>query len=280
MSELKDRMLEDMKLRGLSVNTQNAYVHAMRRLTRHFGRSPDQLSEQDLRQYFLYLINEKGVAEGTFRIHMYGIRFFFEKTLQREWPVLHLVRPKRRKKLPVVLSRGEVRHLLGLVRKPQPRVCLTMIYSCGLRLSEGTHLQVADIDSKRMVVRVRSGKGGKDRYVPLAQRTLELLRDYWRAERPPLWLFPGKHSQIPISNAILYNTFKAALRDSGIEKEASVHTLRHSFATHLLEQGVNLRAIQEILGHKTPKTTAIYTHLTQQIADAVHETVNYLMADL
>jgi len=280
MTELRRRMFEDMQLRGLSSKTQKCYVDSVKNLARYYGRSPDQLTEEEIRHFFLHLINQKRVAESTFRVYLYGIKFFYETTLKRRWPVLDLVRPSKRKKLPVVLSLGEVQRLLGLIRKPVPRMCLKMIYSCGLRLSEGTHLRVADIDSSRMMVRIRNGKGGKDRYVPLAQRTIDLLRAYWIAGRPRLWLFTARSRQTPVSNTTVQKTFKAALRQSGIQKNASVHTLRHSYATHLLESGVNLRVIQEILGHKSPKTTALYTHLTKKSIDVLHDALNVLMADL
>jgi integrase/recombinase XerD len=159
-------------------------------------------------------------------------------------------------------------------------MCLRMIYACGLRLREGTYLQVADIDPQRMLVRVRQGKGGKDRYVPLAERTLDLLRMYWQRERPRLWLFPARHQLTPLSATTLQKTFKRVLRQGGLSKDASIHTLRHSYATHLLERGVSLRVIQELLGHQSPSTTARYTHLTPKTFDVVHAAINALMADL
>jgi site-specific recombinase XerD len=156
-------MLEDLQLRGLAPKTQQCYVAAVHQLAQYYRRPPDQLSEEELRQYFLYLLNEKKVAESTFRIHLYGIRFFYELTLKRPWPVFDLVRPRKIQKLPVVLSPREVRDLLALVKNPTARMCLRLIYACGLRLREGTQLQISDIDSHRMLVLVRQGKGGKDR---------------------------------------------------------------------------------------------------------------------
>jgi integrase/recombinase XerD len=190
------------------------------------------------------------------------------------------VRPRHPHKLPVVLSLREVRSLLALVEHPKARMCLQMIYACGLRLTEGTQLQVADIDAQRMLVRVHQGKGGKDRLVPLAPRVLELLREYWRRQRPRPWVFPARDGSAPLPPTSLQKTFKAVVRQSGIPKDASIHTLRHSYATHLLERGVSLRVIQELLGHSSARTTARYTQLTPPTLDVVHATITALMADL
>jgi integrase/recombinase XerD len=280
MTALRQRMLADLQLRGLAPKTQQCYLEAVHHLAQHYRRAPDQISEEELRQYFLFLLNEKQVAESTFRIHLYGIRFFYERTLQRPWPVFDLVRPRKSQKLPVVLSPQEVRHLLALVEHPKARMCLRTIYACGLRLREGTQLQVSDIDAQRMLVRVYQGKGGKDRFVPLPPRILELLRAYWQRGRPRPWLFPARHRPTSLSPTSLQKTFKVVVRQSGIPKDASIHTLRHAYATHLLERGISLRVIQELLGHKSPTTTARYTHLTAPTLDIVHATINALMADL
>jgi site-specific recombinase XerD len=230
-------MLEDLQLRGLAPKTQQCYLEAVRQLTRYYHRPPDQLSDEELRQYFLYLRQEKKVAESTFRIHRYGIRFFYERPLTRPWPVFDLVRPRHPQKLPVVLSPQEVRSLLALVERPTAQMCLRLIYACGLRRREGTQLQVSDIDAQRMLVCVRQGKGGNERCVPLAPRVLELLRAYWQRQRPRPWLFPARHQQTPLPATTLQTTFTRVVRQSGIAKEASIHTLRHSYATHLLERG-------------------------------------------
>jgi integrase/recombinase XerD len=280
MTSLRRRMLEDLQLRGLAPTTQQCYLDVVRQLAHHYRRPPDQLSDAELRQYFLFLLNEKQVAESTFRIHLYGIRFLYERTLQRPWPVFDLVRPRHPQKLPVVLSLREVRSLLALVANPTARMCLQLIYACGLRLREGTQLQVSDIDAQRMLVRVRQGKGGKDRFVPLAPRVLELLRAYWQRQRPRPWLFPARDPRMPLPATTLQKTFTRVVRQSGLAKEASIHTLRHSYATHLLERGVSLRVIQELLGHQSPRTTARYTHLTPPTLDVVHATIATLMADL
>jgi integrase/recombinase XerD len=253
MTELRKRMIECLQLRGLSERTQEAYVRAVRQLSEHYHKSPDLISEEELRQYFLYLKNDKHYSRPTMPIAICGIRFPYKDTLNREWAIFGIVRPAPEKKLPVILSLAEVRQILAGVRLLRYRVCLTTIYSCGLRLQEGTHLQVADLDSARMMIHVRHGKGAKDRYVPLPERTLQLLRDYWRTHRHPLLLFPAEgrnhidlaQATAPMSKSSVQDAFHAALKESGNHKRASVHTLRHSWATHLLEAGVNLRLIQE-----------------------------------
>jgi integrase/recombinase XerD len=280
MTALRRRMLEDLQLRGLAPRTQQCYLEAVKHRTQHYRRAPDQISEEELRQYFLFLINDKKVAESTLRVHLYGIRFFYERTLKRPWPVFDLVRPRKTQKLPVVLSLWEVRSLLALVKNPKARMCLRLIYACGLRLTEGTQLQVSDIDAQRMLVRVHQGKGGKDRFVPLAPRVLALWREYWRRQRPRPWVFPARDGSAPLSPTSLHKTFKAVVRQSGIPTDASIHTLRHSYAPHLLERGVSRRVMQELLGHKSPRTTARYTHLTPPTLASVHATINALMADL
>jgi site-specific recombinase XerD len=278
MTPLRERLLEDLRLRGLSSKTQEAYVGAVRQLAAHYHKPPDQLNEDELRQYFLYLRDVKQVAPSTMTIALSGIKFLYEHTLQRHWATFNLVRPPREKKLPVVLSVTEVEQALRCVHSLRYRICLSTIYACGLRLQEGVHLQVGDIDGERRLVHVRHGKGNKDRYVPLPGRSLELLRDYWRSHRDPRWLFPGilrseSQASAPMCESGVQRAFRAALRESGIAKPATVHTLRHSYATHLLEAGVNLRIIQAYLGHASPTTTAIYTHLTRQAEDRVVETI-------
>jgi integrase/recombinase XerD len=291
MNSLDDflhHMLQDLQLRSMSESTQESYLYAVRKISEHYHKAPDQITEEELREYFLYLKNVKKYGRSASTLAMCGIKFFFDYTLKRDWPTLELVRAPHEHKLPVVLSQEEIRHVLSSIRIFRHRACLTTIYSCGLRIKEGTHIQVCDIHSDRMLVHVRFGKGGKDRYVPLPHRTLEMLREFWKTHRNPVWLFPapgrsGTHMStatepIPISS--VQNVFKAVLRECGIHKRASVHTLRHSYATHLLEKGVNLRNIQQYLGHRSPKTTSIYTHLTQAAYAAGYKAIEELMDEL
>jgi site-specific recombinase XerD len=288
MTELRKRMIECLQLRGLSERTQESYVRAVRQLSEHYHKSPDLISEEELRQYFLFIKNVKHYSRNTMTIAICGLKFFFEHTLHQEWTTFNIVRPAPEKKLPVILSREELRQILAGVRLPRYRVCLSTIYSCGLRLQEGTHLQVADLDSARMMIHVRHGKGAKDRYVPLPKRTLQLLRQYWVTHRNPALLFPAAgrnhidlaRSTEPMSKSSVQDAFYAALQASGNHKRASVHTLRHSWATHLLEAGVNLRLIQEWLGHSSPATTSVYTHLTVKAEQLGAAAINQLMSDL
>lgn len=288
MTPLRKRMMEDMQLHGLSEGTQEVYVSAIRRLAEYYCKPPDQIAEEELRQYFLYLINEKRVGRSTCTMLLCAAKFLYEYTLQREWPTLQLVRPPKEKKLPAILSQEEVRQILAGVYQLRYRVCLGTIYACGLRISEGVSLHVADIDSSRMLVHIHKGKGARDRYVPLPQRTLEQLRRFWVSHRNPEWLFPsGFHrrsllatADTHISGKSVRQAFHDALEASGIRKKATVHTLRHSYATHLLEAGINLRHIQSYLGHSALQTTALYTHLTRRAEDLAGETIDQLMADL
>lgn len=289
MTPLRKQMLEDMQLKGYSLATQDAYVHGVRRLVAYCKKSPELVTEEELRRYFLYMKEEKKYARGTTKITLSAIRFLYEVTLHKPWPVLELVQPGKERKLPVVLSQEEVRRVLHSVRVPLYRVCLTTIYSCGLRISEGVHLRVENIDSGRMQLRIR-GKGNKERCVPLAAATLEMLRGFWKLHRCPEWLFPasmqprggakGLAKEGPVPVPTIQQAFAKALQCSEVKKSAHVHTLRHSYATHLLEAGVNLRLIQEILGHRSPSTTAVYTHLTPAVCAQILQPVEALAQKL
>jgi site-specific recombinase XerD len=241
-----------------------------------------------LRQYFLYLMNEKQLSSSSCRVAHYAIRFLYVHTLGQTWPADLVIRPQKESKLPDVLSVGEVQRILGCVYKPRFRICLSTIYACGLRLNEGVSLQIADIDGERMLLHVRQGKGAKDRYVPLPEATLEMLRSFWTLHRHPTLLFPERPSEgepyaavdTPMSSSGVQRAMRAAVKTSGIQKHATVHTLRHSYATHLLEAGVNLRLIQAYLGHSSPKTTARYTHVTRPAEMTASEAINRIVAGL
>ena len=288
MKPFGQRMFEDLQLRGYSESTQSSYVSAVRLLCEHFDKTPAKITEEDLREYFLYGKNVKKWSRSTSTVALCGIKFFFENTLMRPWPTLLFIRPGHEKKLPVVLSHNETREIFSNTRLPHYKVCLTTIYSCGLRVSEGMRLRVEDIDADRQFVSIRNAKGNKDRNVPLPEKTLDLLREHWKSHRNKVWLFPSARcggsnmteATKPISKSSIQSAFIGALKSSGINKKATVHSLRHSWATHLLEAGVNLRLIQIWLGHSTPASTSIYTHLTEAAATMAIKTINELMDDL
>ena len=288
VSPLRQRMLEDMDLRGFSVKTQLSYVRSVSALSRYCGRSPDKLSDEEIRSYFVHLKVERKLARQTVTIALCGIKFFYETTLKRDFSLTGVPVPKRQKKLPVVLSTGEVRAILGKVRKPRFQACLKLIYACGLRLGEACRLVPTDIDSARGVVLIRNAKGATDRQVPIPPATVVLLREFWKTHRNRRWLFPaqscghrrGSPSERHIPLSAIQKAFQLARKDAGIAKAAHVHTLRHSWATHLLEANINLRLIQAWLGHRSPATTAVYTHMTEQASNAAAQQVGRLMADL
>lgn len=267
---LRERMRQELQLAGLSERTQEAYLRAVRQLATHFGKPPDQVTEPELRQYLLFLKNEKHFAPASLKIAFYGIRFFFRTTVPRDWPTLQELRIPRQHTLPDVLTVDEVRTLIGAVRTLHNRTYLWTLYSLGLRMTEGLHLQTGDIDGARKLVHVHRGKGARDRYVPLPPRTLDLLREYWCTHRHPRWLFPaigqGGKPAASATHPMLRRSVQAALHrvvlQVGFRKRVSLHTLRHSYATHLLEAGVNLRLIQQYLGHRSLNTTTVYLHLT------------------
>jgi len=290
MTALRQRMAEDMQLHGFAARTQEAYLGAVCQLARYYQKTPEAITEEELRGYFLYLVNVKKLARASVTIALCGIKFLYEQTLQRKWRILDVVRPQKEKRLPVVLSREEVRSILQEIRIPTYRACLTTIYACGLRLSEGRCLQVCDVDSARMLLHIH-GKAKKDRYVPLPQEILPMLRDLWKIYRSPVWVFPAPRrgrnlwhrpgeTGVPASVDAVQSAFRHALKRTGISKKAHVHSLRHSYGTHLLENGIHLRVIQELLGHRSPATTAIYTHLTAEVRGEAVESINRLMRDL
>lgn len=283
--QILQRLASDLRLAGKAERTVESYIYAAKRLRRACGKPFAEITEDNVRAYLTDLV-DRGFARGTFSINLCGIRFLFQHTLGRKWTLFDLVRPKYDKKLPVVLSRSEVWRILDAVTIPVYRACLTTIYACGLRLMEGATLSVPQIDSERMQLHIH-GKGGRDRYVPLPMATLVMLREHWMTHRSPVWLFPAptrkglKHALAndggPVHRSSLQSAFCRARDSAGIRKKAHVHTLRHSYATHLLEDGVNLRLIQTFLGHTSARTTQIYTHLTREARLTAQNPVERLM---
>jgi integrase/recombinase XerD len=282
---LRQKMHQDLQLAGLSDGTQKAYLRAVRQLTAHFHTRPDLLSEQQVRDYLLHLKNDRKFASSSLGIAYNGIKFFYSHTAPRDWPTLKRLRVQQQKRLPDVLSVNEVRQLIGAVRSHRHRTYFWTVYSLGLRLTEGLHLQVGDIDSARMLVHVRLGKGAKDRFVPLPSHTLALLREYWVTHRHPVWLFPAvgsdrrqaASSDRPMVHTGVQEVMRRVVHQLGLRKAVSIHTLRHSYATHLLEAGVNLRLIQQYLGHKSLQTTMVYLHLTTVSQEQAVTAINKLM---
>ena len=276
MGRLHDQMKRDLELKNYSPKTRSCYLAAVKGFALHFHRSLEQLSDQEIREYLHYLIQEKKASQSLISQAYSALRFLYETTLKRDWNGFRIPRAKMGRRLPVVLSLQEIQAILLATRNLKHRALLMTIYSAGLRVSEVVHLKVSDIDSQRMVIRVQQGKGGKDRYTLLAKRTLEVLRDYWRAYRPEEWLFPGQPAKGSLSVSTVQKIFEKVLDQAGIKKHATVHTLRHSFATHLLEAGTDLYHIQRLLGHTTPKTTAIYLHLSRKDLGGVSSPLDHL----
>jgi integrase/recombinase XerD len=262
MTSLRQRMTEDMQVRNLALNTQTCYVQQVSLFARHFDKSPEQLGPEDIRAYQVYLTNEKKLAPGSVLIAVAALRFLYKVSLKKDWSFEDVIpAPKKPQKLPVVLSPEEVLHFLSCVGSTKHRAILTTCYAAGLRISETIRLKPADIDSKRMVIRVEQGKGQKDRYVMLSPRLLETLRSYFRAVRPKGWLFEGEVIGQPIHSSSVELACQKARRLSGIRKPITPHLLRHGFAVHLLESGTDVRTIQLLLGHRSLATTARYLRI-------------------
>lgn len=270
------KMEQELKLRGYGARTRKAYLGHVARFINFYDKEPQDLGGAEVRRYVLHLLDEQ-------RSHTYvnqcisALKFLYGKVLQRPSPMVNLPRPKKERKLPEVLSRAEVLRIFKAVSNLKHRVLLMMVYSAGLRVGEVVRLRVEDVDSERRLLHVRQGKGRKDRYVMLSEVALETLREYWRAYRPTKWLFPGQREGRHLHERTVEKILKQACRKAGIQKNVSVHTLRHSFATHLLEAGIDLRYIQEMLGHKSSKTTEIYTRVSERNIAAIRSPLDEIM---
>jgi len=264
MSPLRQAMIEAMQLRQFSTKTQASYLGGMIRLTQYYHRSPDKITEQEAQKFILYLARERKLSWSTCNVTACSIRFFYKWVLRKSQDDFYIPLAKPQQKLPDIMTYGEIITLLSYVKNPKYRVALMTIYGAGLRISECAHLTINDIDSKEMVICVRLGKGNKDRYVPLSVRLLDALRQYWKQYRPPHWLFPGRDQQQPICTRTLRKAFTKAKEKANIQKTVSVHSLRHAFATHLLETGADIINIKLLLGHNSLSSTLRYTRFSKE----------------
>jgi integrase/recombinase XerD len=275
MTPMRKRMIHELELHRKSPKTIEAYVTAVAQLARHYGRSPDHISLEQVREFLHHLIVERKLAFSSCNQKLAGIRFFYRHVLGQKKLDLR-VPAKRSGKLPEPLGRREIAHLLEAPGNAKHRVLLMTCYATGLRVSELVHLRPQDVHSERMLIHVRQGKGRKDRYTLLSPRLLEALRDYWRAYRPQEWLFFGRDRTGPLPVATAQKIYYAAKRRAGIQRGHGIHTLRHSFATHLMEAGVDLPTVQRLLGHTSLATTAKYLHVTSKHLRGVRSPLDLL----
>lgn len=277
MTPLRQRMIEELQLRNYSPKTVSAYVAAVAHFARHFGRSPDQLTGEEIRSWQLHLRDVRQVSWSGFNIAMCALRFFYREVLRRDDLVPRLTFMRRERPLPVVPSADEVCRFLEAVPVASYRMLLTVSYGCGLRLSESVRLELRDVDSARMVIHVRRGKGRKDRYVTLSPVLLDMLRAYWKQERPKRWLFPSPlDATRPISLTTIQKCCKRASVAAALGKRVTVRSLRHAFATHLLERGTSIRVVQVLLGHASVTTTQTYTHVSNEAIARVVSPLDHL----
>jgi integrase/recombinase XerD len=264
METYKDQMQRDMVLRNLSPKTQYLYHRSARGLEEHFNKPPDQLNEDDVKSFLHSIVTDKKLSQSSLKIHYSALRFLYETTLKKGWVIDRIPYPKTVKALPHVLDKSEIRKILEATVNLRQKAMLMVTYSAGLRAKETARLKITDIDSKRMLIRVEQAKGNKDRYTLLSQIALDTLREYWKEYRPKVWLFPGTNPEHYVSVSYIQVGFKRAKKQAGITKPATCHTLRHSFATHLLEAGVDLHTIQVLLGHSSIRTTTVYLHVSKK----------------
>jgi len=268
MTQLRRMMLEELQRRNYSKSTIRYYLQRVANFAQHFGRSPDKLGPDELRSYQAYLLRERKLAVGTVIARVAALRFFFIKTLRRRLPLNDIPYPKHPRRLPTILTVEEVARLIDSARNLLDRTLLLVLYSTGMRNCEVRRLQVKDIDSNSMLIHIQHGKGGRDRYVPLSPKLLETLREYWRWMKPKTWLFPGTvhnwRADKPLTPKVVWDACQFAAQRAGIEKHVYPHLLRHSYATHLLETGADLRTIQLLLGHIELEHTVLYLHLSRR----------------
>ncbi len=268
-TSLRQRMLEDLRVRNYSLGTQQRYIECVARFAKHFGKSPDQLGPKEIRSFQLYLVDEKNCSWTVLNQTVCALRFLYGTTLGKDWAVRHIPYAKGEKKLPVVLSQREATKLLQVVENIKHLTMLLLAYTGGLRVSEIANFAVTDIDSERMILHVRQGKGRKDRIVPLSPVLLTIAREHWLIERPRTFLFPGQDPKRPISTSTIAKVVRSAAKAARIKKTVTTHTLRHTFATHHLEAGTDLRTLQLLMGHTSLKTTSLYLHVsTERIRSA------------
>jgi site-specific recombinase XerD len=265
MTPLRQRMLEDMQVRNLAPATQRQYIHYVAGLARYFRISPEQLDLEDIRQYMLYLVNDRKLAPESINTFVTAVKFLYLTTLEMPWGDEQFPRVRRPHKLPIVLSQEEVVQFFDHIPSLKYRAVLMTCYGAGVRIAEAVSLKVSDVDSKRMLLRIEQGKGGKDRYAMLSPRLLQVLRIWWRAARPQHWLFPGWRTERHLCPSSIQTACRESSLACGLRKKVTAHTLRHSFATHLLENGTDIRVIQVLLGHSRIDTTAHYTAVSPQV---------------
>jgi len=279
ISPLRRRMIEDMTIRNLSPATQRSYIFAVKKFSQYFGRSPEHLGLEDVRSYQVHLIS-KGISWASLNQIVCALRFLYGVTLRQDSIPELISYARKPAKLPNVLSADDVIRFLEAVSSLKARIALTTAYAAGLRVSEVVNLRVSNIDSKRMVIRIERGKGGKERYVMLSAHLLNILRNYWRLTRPEDFLFPGRNPDKPIHSNVLYQACRSAVIAAGLDKRITIHTLRHSFATHLLESGVDIRIIQVLLGHAHISSTSIYARVSTRLIGATQSPLDCLSVDI
>jgi len=272
-------MIEEMHLGNYSHHTERRYLSAVEQFAVYFGKSPELMGQEEVREYLLYLVEDRRVAWGTYNITLCALRFLYHKTLKRDQLLQGIPCPKGEKHLPVVLSRDEVRRFFTATDTLKQRALLMCAYAAGLRISELVALRIEDVDSERMSLHVRLGKGKKDRYIPLSTNLLKLLREYWKEYRPETWLFPGQPKHTPITDNAVAGYCRTVRERAKLGKQVTIHTLRHSYATHLMEAGADLRTIQMLLGHRSIQTTARYTHVSHKLLETVQNPLDCLFEE-